>query len=317
VKTLVETAALVRAAGCAVWRHRDDGVLETAMVHRPKYDDWSLPKGKPEGDEHLLQTAHREVSEETGLQVVVGRRSVRTKYDVHLSDGRPAPKEVDYWTGQWAGGDFRANSEVDQLRWLPLDDASALCSHDHDRAVLDDLARTDVPLAPSLLLVRHARAGSRSKWDGPDDLRPLDAKGRGQAQRLAEVLPVFAPTAVLSARRTRCTETVAPLAERLGLGVQPLEELGEEEFNADPAAGIAVLRRLLEPRRTPGVTVVCSQGGAIPAALLNLGVHREGVVGPLFPPAAKGSVWVLGGRPGALSADYYRDFAGSADGSQG
>jgi 8-oxo-(d)GTP phosphatase len=317
VKTLVETAALVRAAGCAVWRHRDDGVLETAMVHRPKYDDWSLPKGKPEGDEHLLQTAHREVSEETGLQVVVGRRSVRTKYDVHLSDGRPAPKEVDYWTGQWAGGDFRANSEVDQLRWLPLDDASALCSHDHDRAVLDDLARTDVPLAPSLLLVRHARAGSRSKWDGPDDLRPLDAKGRGQAQRLAEVLPVFAPTAVLSARRTRCTETVAPLAERLGLGVQPLEELGEEEFNADPAAGLAVLERLLEPRRTPGVTVVCSQGGAIPAALLNLGVHWEGVVGRLFPPAAKGSVWVLGGRPGALSADYYRDFAGSADGSQG
>jgi 8-oxo-(d)GTP phosphatase len=316
VKTLVEPAALVRAAGCAVWRHRDDGVLETAMVHRPKYDDWSLPKGKPEGDEHLLQTAHREVSEETGLQVVVGRRSVRTKYDVHLSDGRPAPKEVDYWTGQWAGGDFRANSEVDQLRWLPLDDASALCSHDHDRAVLDDLARTDVPLAPSLLLVRHARAGSRSKWDGPDDLRPLDAKGRGQAQRLAEVLPVFAPTAVLSARRTRCTETVAPLAERLGLGVQPLEELGEEEFNADPAAGLAVLERLLEPRRTPGVTVVCSQGGAIPAALLNLGVHWEGVVGRLFPPAAKGSVWVLGGRPGALSADYYRDFAGSADGSQ-
>jgi 8-oxo-(d)GTP phosphatase len=317
VKTLVETAALVRAAGCAVWRHRDDGVLETAMVHRPKYDDWSLPKGKPEGDEHLLQTAHREVSEETGLQVVVGRRSVRTKYDVHLSDGRPAPKEVDYWTGQWAGGEFRANSEVDQLRWLPLDDASALCSHDHDRAVLDDLARTDVPLAPSLLLVRHARAGSRSKWDGPDDLRPLDAKGRAQAERLAEVLPVFAPTAVLSARRTRCTETVAPLAERLGLGVQPLEELGEEEFNADPAAGLAVLERLLEPRRTPGVTVVCSQGGAIPAALLNLGVHWEGVVGRLFPPAAKGSVWVLGGRPGALSADYYRDFAGSADGSQG
>ena len=287
------------------------------MVHRPKYDDWSLPKGKPEDDEHLLQTAHREVAEETGLQVVVGRRSVRTKYDVHLADGRPAPKEVDYWTGQWAGGDFRANTEVDELRWLPLDDASALCSHDHDRAVLDDLARTDVPLAPSLLLVRHARAGSRSKWDGPDDLRPLDEKGRGQAQRLAEVLPVFAPTAVLSARRTRCEETAAPLAERLGLGVQPLDELGEEEFNADPAAGMAVLERLLEPRRTPGVTVVCSQGGAIPAALFNLGVHRAGVVGQLFPPAAKGSVWVLGGRPGALSADYYRDFAGSADGSQG
>jgi 8-oxo-(d)GTP phosphatase len=320
VSTLADSPPLVRAGGCAVWRRTDDGVLETAMVHRPKYDDWSLPKGKPEGDEHLLQTAHREVAEETGLQVVVGRRSVRTQYDVHLPDGRPAPKVVDYWTGQWAGGDFLANAEVDELRWLPLDDAAALCSHDHDRAVLADLARTDVPLAPALLLVRHARAGRRSDWDGPDDLRPLDKKGRAQAQRLAEVLPVFAPTAVLSARRTRCEESVAPLAERLGLGVQPLDELGEEEFDADPEAGMAVLERLLEPRRTPGVTVVCSQGGAIPAALLSLGVPREGptkaAAARSFPPAAKGSVWVLGGRPGALSADYYRDFAGSADGSQ-
>jgi 8-oxo-(d)GTP phosphatase len=315
VSTLDETAALVRAAGCAVWRHTDDGALETAMVHRPKYDDWSLPKGKPEGDEHLLQTAHREVAEETGLQVVVGRRSVRTRYDVTLPDGSRAPKEVDYWTGQWASGEFRANREVDELRWLPLAAAAALCSHDHDRAVLGDLARTDTPLMPTLLLLRHARAGSRSDWHGPDDLRPLDGKGRAQAQRLAEVLPVFAPTAVLSARRTRCEETAAPLAERLGFGVQPLDELGEEEFNADPAAGLAVLERLLEPRSTPGVTVVCSQGGTIPAALMGLGVHWNGVVGRLFPPAAKGSVWALGGRPGARSADYYRDFAGSADGS--
>ncbi|TFV87506.1 NUDIX hydrolase [Blastococcus sp. CT_GayMR20] len=316
MSTLAEPPALVRAAGCAVWRRRDDGVVETAMVHRPKYDDWSLPKGKPESDEHLLQTAHREVIEETGLQVVVGRRSVRTRYEVQLPDGRPAPKEVDYWTGQWAGGSFAANDEVDELRWLPLPDAAALCSHDHDRAVLDDLARTDVPLMPSLVLLRHARAGSRSDWDGPDDLRPLDRKGRAQARRIAEVLPVFAPTAVLSARRARCEETAQPLAERLGLEVQPVDELGEEEFSADPAAGMAVLERLLEPRPTPGVTVVCSQGGAIPAALLDLGVHWEGVVGRLFPPSAKGSAWVLGGRPGVPAADYYRDFAGSADGSQ-
>ena len=115
---------------------------------------------------------------------------------------------------------------------------------------------------------------------------------------------MFAPTAVLSARRTRCEETAAPLAERLGLEVQPLDELGEEEFNADPAAGMAVLERLLEPRSTPGVTVVCSQGGAIPAALLNLGVHWEGSTRRL--PAGcsrlprRAASWVLGGRPGTL-----------------
>ncbi|HYH72661.1 MAG TPA: bifunctional NUDIX hydrolase/histidine phosphatase family protein [Nocardioides sp.] len=306
MSTLGEPAAQVRAAGCAVWRRTDAGTLETAMVHRPKYDDWSLPKGKPETGEHLLQTAHREVTEETGLQVVVGRRSVRTRYDVTLPDGGRGPKDVDYWTGQWAGGTFAANAEVDDLRWLPLEQAAALCSHEHDRAVVADLARTDVPLMPSLLLVRHARAGSRSDWDGPDELRPLDGRGRAQARQLAEVLPVFAPTAVLSARRTRCEDTVAPLAERLGLAVQPLEEVGEEEFSADPAAGMAVLEKLIEPRSTPGVTVVCSQGGAIPSALLELGVRWERV-DRLYPPAAKGSVWALGGRTGTLSADYYRD----------
>jgi 8-oxo-dGTP diphosphatase len=281
--------------------------METAVVHRPKYDDWSLPKGKPEAGEHLLQTAHREVLEETGLNVVLGRRSVRTRYDVDLPEGGPAPKEVDYWTARWTGGGFQANDEVDELRWLPVAEATALCSHGHDRAVLADLERTDVPLMPTLVLVRHGHAGSRSAWNGPDDLRPLDGKGRRQAQRLAEVLPVFRPVEIFSARRTRCEQTVSPLAERLGLPVQPLAELGEEEFAADPDAGLAVVERLLTPRDEPGVTVVCSQGGAIPSVLLSLGVRWENVPGRLYPPAAKGSAWVLGGRPGAMAADYYRN----------
>jgi 8-oxo-(d)GTP phosphatase len=308
VSTLAERPAAVRAAGCVVWRPGEDGELETAVVHRPKYDDWSLPKGKPDADEHLLQTAYREVVEETGLSVVLGRRSVSTRYDVQLPDGSRGPKLVDYWTAQWTGGDFEANDEVDELRWLPMEKATALCSHDHDRAVLADLERTDVPRMPALVLVRHAHAGSRSEWDGPDDLRPLDGKGRRQAGRLTEVLPVFGPEEILSVPRTRCEETVAPLGKRLGLPVQRLTELGEEEFQADPQAGLDVVERLLERRDRPGVTVVCSQGGAIPSVLLSLGVRWEGVAGRLYPPAAKGSVWVLGGRPGALTADYYREF---------
>jgi 8-oxo-dGTP pyrophosphatase MutT (NUDIX family)/phosphohistidine phosphatase SixA len=313
VSTLADGPVGVRAAGCALWRSGDDGVLETAVVHRPKYDDWSLPKGKPDAGEHLLQTAYREVLEETGLHVVLGRRSVRTRYDVQLPDGSPAPKEVDYWTAQWTGGEFQANDEVDELRWLPVEKAAAMCSHDHDRAVLADLERTDVPRMPTLVLLRHAHAGSRSEWDGPDDLRPLDDKGRRQALRLTEVLPVFGPTEVFSARRTRCEQTVEPLAERLGTAVQPLAELGEEEFSDDPQAGLAIVERLLAPRDEPGVTVVCSQGGAIPSVLLSLGVRWEGSAERLYPPAAKGSVWMLGGRPGAMSADYYRNFDADPD----
>ncbi len=307
MSTLAERPLVVRAAGCVIWRSRDDGTLETAVVHRPKYDDWSLPKGKPDAGEHLLQTAHREVLEETGLDVVLGRRSVRTRYDVSLPAGGSAPKEVDYWTAQWTGGDFVPNDEVDELRWLTVEKATALCSHDHDRTVLADLGRADVPRTPRLVLVRHGHAGHRPDWDGPDELRPLDSRGEREAARLAEVLPVFGPVEVLSARRIRCEQTVAPLAERLGVPVQPLPELGEEEFGDDPQAGLTAVERLLAPRSTPGVAVVCSQGGAIPSVLLSLGVRWEGIAGRLYPPAAKGSVWVLGGRPGALSADYYRD----------
>jgi 8-oxo-dGTP pyrophosphatase MutT (NUDIX family) len=294
---------VVRAAGGALWRPVDGGGIETAVVHRPRYDDWSLPKGKLDAGEHALSAAVREVVEETGLAVVVGRRSVRTEYEV--GEG---PKRVDYWLMRVVGGEFTPNHEVDRLRWLSLEDAAALVSHEADRAVLADLGRTGVPREPTLLLVRHAKAGSRSEWDGPDDERPLEGKGRRQAKQLAEVLPLFAPAAVLTARPTRCRQTVEPLAERLGLAVEELPELGEAEYDADPQAGLAVVERLLEPRETPGVTVVCSQGGAIPSVLMSLGVRWAGVAEALWPPAAKGSVWALGGRPGALAADYYRDF---------
>ena len=306
MSTLADQPGVVRAAGCAVWRRAAGGELATALVHRPKYDDWSLPKGKPEAGEHLLETAVREVAEETGLDVVVGRRSVRTCYEVLDEDGGPVPKEVDYWTAQWTGGDFRANAEVDELRWLSVEKATDLCSHEHDRAVLADLERADIPRAPTLLLVRHGHAGSRSDWDGPDDLRPLDARGAAEARRLAEVLPLFGPSAVYSAPPIRCRDTVAPLAEHLGLDLLPLPELGEDGFGADPAAGLAAAERLLAPRTDTGVTVVCSQGGAIPSVLTALGVGWEG--SRAYPPAAKGSVWALGGGRGALCADYYRSF---------
>ena len=304
------------AAGGVLWRTRADGTVETVLVHRPKYGDWSLPKGKLDTGEHVLPAAVREVTEETGEAVVLGRRSLQVRYTV--PDG---PKRVDYWLMEACGGSFAANREIDDLRWVPLAEAGDVVTYDHDRAVLADALRDDVPRAPALLLVRHGSAGSRSEWDGDDDLRPLDDRGLGQARRLAEVLPYFRPTAVFSATRTRCTQTVEPLADKLGLDVQPLAELGEPEFAADPQAGLTAIERLLEPGAgagggqdgARGVTVVCSQGGAIPSVLTALGVRWDGVGGRLFPPCAKGSVWALGGRPNALAADYYRDFRPDPD----
>jgi 8-oxo-dGTP pyrophosphatase MutT (NUDIX family) len=305
VSSLAEPASprVVPAAGGVVWRPAGEGI-EVAVVHRPKYDDWSLPKGKLEEGEHALEAAVREVCEETGLAVVAGRRGASTDYPIP-----EGVKHVDYWLMKCVGGAFTPNAEVDELRWLPLAAAADLLTHPHDRTVLDDAARTDIPRAPTLLLVRHASAGSRHDFDGPDELRPLDARGRRQARRLAEVLPVFLPRELLTAGRVRCRQTLEPLAERMGLSIRSAPELGEEQFAADPEAGMALVERLLEPRFDHGVTVACSQGGAIPLILLSLGVRWEGVR-RLHPPAAKGSVWALGGRPGRLAADYYRDFGG-------
>jgi 8-oxo-dGTP diphosphatase len=304
VSTLVEPP-VIPAAGGAVWRSAPGVGLETAVVHRPKYDDWSLPKGKLNPGEHPLVAAVREVTEETGLAVTAGRRSLQTGY--RLPEGS---KRVEYWAMQAVGGEFEPNPEVDELRWLPPDKAALTLTHDHDRAVLADLTREDVPRAPTLLLVRHASAGARADWDGPDELRPLDTEGRRQARRLAEVLPLFGPSGVLSAEPVRCRETVAPLAAVLGVAVGSLPEVGEERFEADPGVALSAVEELLAPRPDPGPVVVCSQGGAIPSILLALGVAAQGRP---WPPSAKGSVWALGGRPGGLLADYYRDFAPDPD----
>jgi len=308
VRTLAEEARLIPAAGGALWRLDADGVLETALVHRAKYDDWSLPKGKLDAGEHTLTAAVREVREETGLSVVVGRRTVQTRYE-----SRHGPKRVDYWAMEVVGGEFAANDEVDELRWLPVPEALRQVSHDHDRAVLADLARTDVPRAPRVLLVRHASAGDRGHFDGPDAERPLDRRGRDQAARLAAVLPLFGPARLLTAPPVRCRETLEPLALALGVDVGEAPELGEEWFSADPRAGVGLVRRLLAREDRAGPTLVCSQGGAIPAVLLAFGVRWHAGAAALSPPAAKGSVWALGGVPDAetdgLVADYYRDFS--------
>ncbi len=126
---------VIRAAGGVLWRAGDGGGPETAVVHRPRYDDWSLPKGKPDAGEHLLQTAVREVREETGLDVVVGRRSLRTEYGTSAG-----PKQVDYWLMEAVGGAFEPGEETDELRWLELPDAVSLLTYEHDQELVAGVA---------------------------------------------------------------------------------------------------------------------------------------------------------------------------------
>jgi 8-oxo-dGTP diphosphatase len=127
---------VVLAAGGVVWRQIKNGETEVLLVHRPKYDDWTLPKGKLDGDETAEEAALREVEEETGLQVTLGDELPSTDY--HDRFGRP--KNVRYWAMDVTGGEFHPNKEVDEVCWLSLAAAKDALSYARDRDVLDAFA---------------------------------------------------------------------------------------------------------------------------------------------------------------------------------
>jgi 8-oxo-dGTP diphosphatase len=118
---------------------------EIALVHRPRYDDWSFPKGKPDGDEVDEDTALREVEEETGLRCRLGAPLGETRYE----DSRGRDKVVRYWLMESPEEDgaapFVPNREVDELRWLGADEAATLLTYPHDRELLDRLSRRGPP----------------------------------------------------------------------------------------------------------------------------------------------------------------------------
>ena len=124
----------VRAAGGVVWRRGGDGAVEVLVVHRPRYDDWSLPKGKADPGESDADCALREVEEETGLTCRLGRELLSTSY----RDNKGRPKTVRYWAMEpESGGDrFIPNAEIDEIRWLPAPQAVKLLSYDHDRPIV-------------------------------------------------------------------------------------------------------------------------------------------------------------------------------------
>src|SRR4051794_29759164 len=188
------------AAGGVLWRSHED-LVEVAVVHRPRYDDWSLPKGKADPGEHLAVTAHREVLEETGFCGVLSRALQPQAYPVTGPGGQPVQKVVDFWAMR---ADHRPDdsgwpqpAEIDEVRWLSPETAHELLSRDNDRRTLQSFL--EVPqVTMTVALVRHGSAHNKRRWSGPDDFRPLDARGRVEALRLADVLPVFGPRRVLS-----------------------------------------------------------------------------------------------------------------------
>ena len=274
----------IEAAGGALWRPALGGPgVEVALVHRPKYDDWSLPKGKLTADEHPILGAVREVWEETGFVGVPGRPLGEIRY---LKDGDP--KRVRYWSMRADSGAFAPNEEVDQLMWLPPKEGQQHLQPERDRQILAEFARDPDPTR-ACLLVRHGSAGDRATWPGDDRERPLDESGHAQAEALVPMLDAYDIRRVLSADVLRCLETVGPFAALHHVPVESEPLVSETGTLSNPDAAV---ERLLAIVGAGDATAICSQGKAIPQLLT--GVCRGlGYLVPQDTHTRKGGFWVL------------------------
>lgn len=273
----------VTAAGAVLARRSDRYGLRVAVVHRPRYDDWSLPKGKVKRRESLQRTAIRELREETGYAAVLGRHLGRVRYPV--SEG---PKTVDYFAATALDGHFEPGREVDRLEWLTPEHAQDRLSYPHDREVLQGFAEHGLALR-TLVLVRHAKAGKRDDFDGPDGDRPLDDRGSGQAKALRDTLIGYGPVRVVSAPPLRCVQTVRPVTRALRLELELADDLGEDRYRDDPGAARRFLGELLDAGADR--VLLSSQGGVIPGAVRTLACQGGIVVPDVGTP--KAAHWVL------------------------
>ena len=255
----------IRAAGVLPVRIRGRA-LQVALVHRPKYDDWSWPKGKLDRGEDFPVAAVRETLEETGLQVRLRTPLPSSRYDV-----RGSGKVVRYWTAEVLGGAGALEHEVDEVVWLSPTLASRRLTYARDREQLEAAVahHEDGTLQTwSLLVLRHAHALDRADWTGPDPDRPLSAAGRRRAAgRMAALLAAYRPELVLTSPSARCADSVRPFAEHAGIEVLAKKGLSEEGFEARPSKVDKHLRRIF--------------GAGVPAALCTHGPVLPRVIGTL------------------------------------
>jgi 8-oxo-dGTP pyrophosphatase MutT (NUDIX family) len=276
----------VRAAGGVLYRPAGDG-LEVCLVHRPRYDDWSLPKGHLERGEHPLAAAVREVLEETGCRGVPEMRLPRVAYD--LPDG--TAKAVDFWLmrADETAGPVLDTHEVDTVDWVSPATAAAQLTYPDDRALIAHVA-TLPPVTAVVGLVRHAHAGERKKWAGDDARRPVDQRGRRQAERIGAVLALLRPARLFAATPLRCQQTLDPLAATLGgLPIVIDGAFAEPPEAQDAPAKAKLARTRLIDLRGDGLPVICSQGKIIPWLLAGL----AGVDDPAPYKTPKGAGWLL------------------------
>ena len=231
---------MIRAAGVVLWREPKPFDLQIALVHRPKFDDWTFPKGKIEDGESAIQAAYREVIEETGIKPTFGPFLGHVEYEVEEEK-----KKVHYWMAKAPDeiGEFLPNEEIDRLEWVNMKQARHFLTYDIDREVLKFFRDTERH-GNVMVLLRHAKAIKRNDWNGDDSDRPLDNVGQVIAKKIPQHLQMFNIHEIHSSDAYRCMSTIEPMSETLGIPKVITDQLSEYMFEKDDLIGVNYAKQL-------------------------------------------------------------------------
>lgn len=274
-------AAVVQAAGCLVWRV-NDGELQVQIIHRPRYNDWSWPKGKVDPGETLAATAAREVAEETGKPVMLGMPLPGLQY---LTADEQV-KQVHYWAATRIDAQSPAlvarypvapvsPDEIDGKAWVTPDEAITRLSRKSDRAPLEALLceyEQGRLATRTIVIARHGSALPRSYWFGTEEERPLTPTGYGQAHALVPLLGAYGITKVVTSQWRRCSATVNPyvLASAITPTVDPA--LTEAAHERDPERVAQAVTELLN---SPESALLCTHRPVLPTVIKVLAAHAH------------------------------------------
>jgi 8-oxo-dGTP diphosphatase len=260
-------SATILAAGAVLWRKGEKKKIEVLVIHRPKYDDWTFPKGKAEIGEPLIACAYREVLEETNIETAFGPYLGEVEY--LTNDGK---KKVSFWSAKVIKEkEFNSNAEVDQLKWVEVTKVKELLTLDTDRKILEQFLRIEPDTKP-LVLLRHAKAVTRDEWQGEDDDRPLDSYGQNQAKRLLAMYQVFNLEQIHSSDAVRCYDTVVAIAKGLSIKLEVTGKLSESTFKKDKEKAFDYAKDLMKLNES---VLLCSHNPILPKMLNKLTKKSE------------------------------------------
>jgi 8-oxo-dGTP diphosphatase len=272
------TEVAVTAAGTLCWR-TEKGHLQVLLIHRPRYDDWSWPKGKLDDGETTPECAVRETREEIGLKVQLGIPLPSTYYDV--SSGR---KIVHYWAAKVDRlKPVPDGKEVDEYMWCTPATARDLLTNPSDVEPLAALeaahARRDLGTWP-LIVVRHAKAKPRSSWSRAEGERPLAATGRRQAVAVSRLLQAWRPGRVISSPWVRCVQTVSPYVTRAEARLKLVDALTEHNAARKPGRARSAVEKVFDKRQA---VAICTHRPVLPLVLDVLRSHMPAHLPALLP----------------------------------